>query len=957
MSSQLIQIQQQNAVFLKALQSGQITQAQYNEAMAYQNQLTLQAYPSQYASRPESAQPKAQPTVQNQPATVTPVPESPSLDQYGPVYTVPKSAEIPSSQPLDQYAPVYTTPESVAQPNIITMGPMQPATPPPPIPTTPIVYPPQYAPRPESAQPSGAETVTLPQGATLLDVTPTKQGFNISYIPPPPLNSYPPVYTKPISIQLQENFANMPPVYTKPLSVQGAPPTYWTQEHPATAPLQATPASTEIETPTSLFGPSIGYWKNGQYYEQVGGLGVDNPNAILQQVKIDPFGGQASTQELRAIMGMQAVSVLGIGIATPITLAGAGIAVGGGEAYKIATTGKHLTPYEAISLAGLGELATLGVKGVYDFAGPKIQARVQASQIGQDVQAKLNDYYTPTEDANTRPYLEDIRSDLSLKERIAGKIGGLQPEKPALGIDAQPTIPTAPKEAWIIEPKTSFEAISENKITFKGLTPDEFQNMQEYGNLQGKIVTNEYLVEKLDTSSLQAAELAPKMQAGMDLDTWTQTPNTVAFGRSVDPYQYMEETTRMQPTGEWQPKVYYKGVPVQPQPPKEPLSFDRYPNQPRQIDYSRYGDFTQEEKIGLLTLAKAKPETAYWTVPERSIDYQTKGTDISPSSFAPLNLVSQKPLTEEPTLKTVSPTTTLTDRPVQSQMIKNPFLLYNGRQANQQIMDEQITYLSVPESGLPHPQQPKFMIEEPAPKTQPRTTMPSLISQLAQPKTKPFPLISQPAQPSKFTPQITAQTPIGKPKSALGQIYVPSTELRQEVKPIPSLLTTPTFTPTQVMPTPQKTTQPTPPPLSSGNLANIWPMLPGSKTMEFGGNKYEPPTIGGILSIKRQYPIKTPEEFFIRMKKRKNFLHNKSGIAYIWIVAGATIVFIPVIYWVLSVLLDSLSTSVFAMYTFSGLTASAWLLVKTIISFLPAICLFVILLWAGINAKARSYDS
>jgi hypothetical protein len=39
-------------------------------------------------------------------------------------------------------------------------------------------------------------------------------------------------------------------------------------------------------------------------------------------------------------------------------------------------------------------------------------------------------------------------------------------------------------------------------------------------------------------------------------------------------------------------------------------------------------------------------------------------------------------------------------------------------------------------------------------------------------------------------------------------------------------------------------------------------MIPGAKAPEFGGNRFEFPTFEGILSIKRQYPIKTPEEFW-----------------------------------------------------------------------------------------------
>lgn len=91
-------------------------------------------------------------------------------------------------------------------------------------------------------------------------------------------------------------------------------------------------------------------------------------------------------------------------------------------------------------------------------------------------------------------------------------------------------------------------------------------------------------------------------------------------------------------------------------------------------------------------------------------------------------------------------------------------------------------------------------------------------------------------------------------------------------------------------------------------------------------------------------------------KHLQRFRKNKRGLAYIWIVAVCTIAFMPVVYWIMNVLLDSIAISVFSMTTFSGATADAWLLVKTLITFLMGICLFIILLWAIVNAKAQSYE-
>ena len=86
------------------------------------------------------------------------------------------------------------------------------------------------------------------------------------------------------------------------------------------------------------------------------------------------------------------------------------------------------------------------------------------------------------------------------------------------------------------------------------------------------------------------------------------------------------------------------------------------------------------------------------------------------------------------------------------------------------------------------------------------------------------------------------------------------------------------------------------------------------------------------------------------------FRGNNRGIAYVWGVAACTICFFPLIYWALSVYLDGISTTVFAMYTFTGSAASSWLLCKTLIAALPFIILVIVLIWASVNSKAQAYE-
>jgi hypothetical protein len=91
----------------------------------------------------------------------------------------------------------------------------------------------------------------------------------------------------------------------------------------------------------------------------------------------------------------------------------------------------------------------------------------------------------------------------------------------------------------------------------------------------------------------------------------------------------------------------------------------------------------------------------------------------------------------------------------------------------------------------------------------------------------------------------------------------------------------------------------------------------------------------------------------------KRFTKDKSGLAYIWGIAACTICFFPLIYWVLSVLLDGVTSTMFDTmhFQFVGVTADAWLLVKTLISALPVIVLLITVLFAAVNAKSQSYEN
>ena len=96
----------------------------------------------------------------------------------------------------------------------------------------------------------------------------------------------------------------------------------------------------------------------------------------------------------------------------------------------------------------------------------------------------------------------------------------------------------------------------------------------------------------------------------------------------------------------------------------------------------------------------------------------------------------------------------------------------------------------------------------------------------------------------------------------------------------------------------------------------------------------------------------------------KRFKRDERAILPILVTAGVTLAFFPLIYWVLSLFLDGIATSIFgdgatygSLYTFTGTTAAAWTLVKAIIAALPFAVLLIVLSWSAVNAKAKSYEN
>jgi thiamine transporter ThiT len=91
-------------------------------------------------------------------------------------------------------------------------------------------------------------------------------------------------------------------------------------------------------------------------------------------------------------------------------------------------------------------------------------------------------------------------------------------------------------------------------------------------------------------------------------------------------------------------------------------------------------------------------------------------------------------------------------------------------------------------------------------------------------------------------------------------------------------------------------------------------------------------------------------------QEEKKLLADQKGVAWILAVAVLSICFMPVVYWIVGAPYDFLVNYITGVYTFTGTTASALVLVRLLISYLLAFFLVGVTAWAIINAKAEQYS-
>jgi hypothetical protein len=88
----------------------------------------------------------------------------------------------------------------------------------------------------------------------------------------------------------------------------------------------------------------------------------------------------------------------------------------------------------------------------------------------------------------------------------------------------------------------------------------------------------------------------------------------------------------------------------------------------------------------------------------------------------------------------------------------------------------------------------------------------------------------------------------------------------------------------------------------------------------------------------------------------KRFKNDRRAIAPIWIVAGITLFTFPIIYWALGLALDGVTNEIFIQYTLVGPPATAWTLVKALVSALPVFVVLTVVIWSFVQAKQPRFS-
>jgi hypothetical protein len=856
------QIAQQNANFKAALDSGKITQAQYDQAMVQQNINLAKATTTQYAApitTHDPSNPLNKEVSGTSTLTVTTTPTTPNLPPQiiePPVntYQAPITVHDPSN-PLGKEVTGTSAIEIPTTPN----NPQESVS----------AMPPAYW-ETSTGTPEGYTQIASPTEQAKVDQLSQISKENQTFIQARESGA----------ISGAEYNTAIYAQYEKARQIEPTIPEGMVVKNVQTGTGRMEYAPLEIYQSNSFFGPInpdvAGY---GMKNEEIPYIKVKPGNPLYSEQK------NMSPEESRAITGM----TLATSVAMPLgagSVARAGVILGGGaaltggaETYKYVTTGEHLTPSEAINTFGLGEVVGVGALSLNNkVLAPRVQSRISESygktldseelwkpSISEQVQMKVTgakpnappvvarstDLLTESYDANAKSNIELIKTD-GYKKVPFGSEPDMETQlaMDMMDVKGNPWVPS-PKQAEMIKlTGASPKPLASGTVSYKGGINDGFNfNPNEYS----RGVPN---YSQKGMVSAQAAEdsfdLAFSPKSSMDIssplptrpmNTPKQLPLRFALGKTYYDFKeyYSSETKDQTPTIETQDN--------------SALSFTK-PAKP--------SVFEQIKTIKNPSSRMTSEENQYWheaTTPKTSSNVPSGKSSLS----GPQETVFAKNSNDNVLMpRTIQQNTRVA---LKTQTQQNSFIVSQTpyySKAIKQTQDEEI-FLSTPNSGLQHPKQPSFIVDVAQKQTSnsilniqaSQTPKQSSIFDYGQPQRN---LIAQTPindfpSVSLFDNSLTKnnQSPLPRSRNDITQIFDQDTLISQGQTPILS----PIFEPTQTT----KITHPYPNPKITFNApSSLWnPPSLGSK-YEGSGFTHSPFKVGGIGSRKRQYPIFTGEE-------------------------------------------------------------------------------------------------
>lgn len=828
------QLAKQNLNFAIALSKGQITQAQYDQAMGYQSQ-QANVLPKPTYTPSQTQTPSAPVTV---PLPPNPSTHSPVIQDQQTTWIQQGSTVTPITQP---------NPENPsAPPTIIGYN----VTPPP--------SPPPQVKQPEMIEPTLQNILTNPVGVagTLTQV----YGHVFNKLPEGPLKETSNFFVGAAGevtnqgTQIENALGGLVGKEQKPLPFT---PQNKTQQLGMTAERVGEAASIAVVAP--VVAPAIGIGAGAVIAGEVISVGINEGMSFIQTGKfLSPEQVVVSAAEggVFTIIGGKAIQLAGLAGKAGLAATGGRIGINTGLGAGFGTGSEYVETGKVTGQGTLQGLAFGAAFGLAGEAGGRIQTRFNETPLAQKINAKIGNIQerifggkateviganeirnevTTGKTTKVSQLTEPVTREVNLrgKELAYYKQNNLstlrEPTIKLAGTEKvyQPDLVTGGKK---LEPIPTLRQVESTRNAEPFLAALKQEKTYRLASVKkGNI--NDFIESPTNAPAIRKSVVTIDSTKGQPTAVLAKKTIVTSKGALLPENRFIaREFTGVKITGKVDPQVYANAAKAVP----DPIAQDIY----KKLGggYKQMIDFgTQQPKdlhgpMKPFTETQKSPTTKYYdTASSKNTSPLTTTTETAKPTTVTLN----RAIVNVKSAKPISTTRISMNAPV------NPFI---QTKQNQQL-EEETTYYSTPNAGLKHPQQPSFM-------TQTNQRQTAVLNQQ-----------QSPANPLSQNNQQLSSSNVFINQHEKAE-YTPTQAISQpqifKLSNVPTVKATSAITPIVI----PKTTPKTPEGYGRSTPALSLPFtFPGSKAMEFGGNAGSYPNFTGLRSVKRQYDILTAEEF------------------------------------------------------------------------------------------------